>query len=136
MDNQYGVPLVAYEGGQSLLPSSDDSNFGIVQQAENDPRMDQVYVDHVGGLGGGRRGPLRSTSSSPAATASMGTGGCLPNVTAAGSQKYDGVLSILYPAGDANLDGVVDYADFQTLQANYGGTTPTGGRGISTTMGR
>ena len=49
----------------------------------------------------------------------------LPYVTAAGSQKYDALLSTILPAGDANADGIVDYADFQALQANYGLGTMT-----------
>ena len=31
-------------------------------------------------------------------------------------------MSQILPAGDANLDGVVDYADFQILESNYGET--------------
>ena len=41
---------------------------------------------------------------------------------ATGSQKYDALMSMILPAGDANLDGIVDYADFQSLEANYGTT--------------
>jgi hypothetical protein len=44
----------------------------------------------------------------------------LPNVSTVGGQEYDALVSLLVPAGDANLDGTVDYADFQTLAANYG----------------
>ena len=51
-----------------------------------------------------------------------GDWGLLPNVLAPGSQKYDGLISTILPAGDANLDGVVDYADLQILEANYGET--------------
>ncbi len=45
--------------------------------------------------------------------------GMLPTVDSPGSQKYDAVLSTLLPTADANGDGIVDYADFQTVQANY-----------------
>ena len=41
---QYGVPLVAYEGGQSLVPGANDLNFSVMQQAQNDPRMYQLYI--------------------------------------------------------------------------------------------
>ena len=51
-----------------------------------------------------------------------GSYGILPNVLAPGSQRYDGLISTILPAGDANLDGTVDYADFQILAANYGAT--------------
>jgi hypothetical protein len=43
-------------------------------------------------------------------------------VVATGSQKYDALLSVIDPPGDANLDGIVDEADFQALEANYGTT--------------
>ena len=46
----------------------------------------------------------------------------LPNVLATGSQEYDALVSLIEPAGDANFDGIVDYPDFQTLEANYGDT--------------
>ena len=46
----------------------------------------------------------------------------LPNVLATGSQKYDALISLIEPAGDANFDGIVDYPDFQTVEANYGDT--------------
>ena len=46
--------------------------------------------------------------------------GVLPTVLATGSQEYDALLSYVEPAGDANLNGIVDYADFQALAANYG----------------
>jgi NPCBM/NEW2 domain len=46
----------------------------------------------------------------------------LPNVSTVGGQEYDALVSLLVPAGDVNMDGTVDYADFQTLAANYGQT--------------
>ena len=46
--------------------------------------------------------------------------GLLQSITDPGSQKYDALLSGIFSAGDANLDGTVDYADFQILEANYG----------------
>jgi NPCBM/NEW2 domain len=46
--------------------------------------------------------------------------GLLQSVTDPGSQKYDAVLNEVLPAGDADLDGTVNYADFQILEANYG----------------
>ncbi len=52
---------------------------------------------------------------------SYGYYGMLPNVLASGSQAYDALISLLVPTGDANLDGTVDYADFQALQADYNG---------------
>ena len=45
----------------------------------------------------------------------------LLNVLSDGSQKYDALVSLMVPAGDANLDGTVNFADFQILQADYNG---------------
>ena len=67
----------------------------------------------------------------------FGFWGMLPTVDSVGSQKYDAVLSTMLPTGDANADGIVDYADFQAVQANYGQGTPTyWARATSTTTGR
>ena len=51
-----------------------------------------------------------------------GSWGLLQPVSDSGSQKYDAMLSELLPGGDANKDGMVDYADFQILEADYGMT--------------
>ena len=121
MAKQYGVPLVAYEGGQALAPGANDLNFSVMQQAQNDPRMYQLYVDLMKDwqqAGGG----LFNAYQLDGAGSQYGFWGMLPNVLATGSQKYDALISMILPAGDANLDGIVDYADFQTLEANYGDT--------------
>ena len=47
--------------------------------------------------------------------------GMLLNVLSNGTQEYDALVSLMVPAGDANLDGTVDFADFQALQADYNG---------------
>ena len=41
---QYGLPLVAYEGGQSLWPGANYLNYVVMTQWQNDPRMHQLYV--------------------------------------------------------------------------------------------
>ena len=46
--------------------------------------------------------------------------GMIPNISVAGSPKYDGLLAAFYPTADANTDGSVDFADFQIVQADYG----------------
>ena len=53
----------------------------------------------------------------------------LPNVLATGGQAYDALVSLILPGGDANLDGTVDYGDFQNLEANYGKTGTYWGQG-------
>ena len=116
---QYGLPLVAYEGGQSLVPGTNDLNFNVMQQAQNDPRMYHLYIallndwQQVGGA-------LFVDAGLAAPAEPSGFWGVLPTVLATGSQEYDALLSYVEPAGDANLNGMVDYADFQALVANYG----------------
>jgi hypothetical protein len=118
---QYNVPMVAYEGGQGLVPGANDLNFSVMQAAQYDPRMYQLYVAMMQDweqAGGGLFNAYQLTGTG----SQYGFWGMLPNVTVAGSQKYDALLSVMYPPGDANTDGTVDYADFQALQANYGST--------------
>ena len=119
------MPLVAYEGGQSLNAGTGSGPiFNLEYQAQNDPRMYQLYVEMIddweqagGGLfnayqlnGGGNK---------------WGFWGLLTTASSVGSQKYDALLSTMLPAGDANADGIVDDSDFQALQANYGQGTLT-----------
>ena len=115
--SQYGLPLVGYEGGQAMAAGANNLNYSVIQQAEIDPRMYQFYVameqdwqEYGGGL------------INEYVLADGSFWGMLPNVLATGSQKYDALLSMLLPAGDANLDGIVNYDDFQILEANYGTT--------------
>ncbi len=125
MAEQYGVPLVAYEGGQSLdAGQSSGPMFTLMSQAQNDPRMYQFYVNMIDDWQQAD-GQLFDAYQLSGNNGSWGFWGMLPNVTAAGSQKYDALLSTILPPGDANADGVVDYPDFQALQANYGQGTTT-----------
>ena len=116
---QFDVPLFSYEGGQSLIPGANGLNLNVMQQAQNDPRMYQVYIALMNEwqqVGGG----LFNAYDLDGDGGQFGFWGLLPNVLATGSQKYDALLSVIFPAGDANLDGIVDYGDFQSLEANYG----------------
>ena len=81
---------------------------------QDDPRMFTLYqrfIDVWKAQGGGLLNLF---------TLYGGFWGLKSNVTDAGSPKFDSVVSTLVPAGDANLDGKVDFADFQSLAANYG----------------
>ena len=89
--------------------------------AENDPRIYQVFVTMINDweqAGGGLFDDFQLDGND----SQYGDWGPLPNGLCPGSQKYDGLISTILPAGDANLDGVVDYADLQILEANYGDT--------------
>ena len=116
---QYGVPLMAYEGGQGLIPGG--NNEAVMQQAQHDPRMYQLYLEMMQvwqQAGGGLFDAYQLTGGG----GQYGFWGMLPDVNVIGSQKYDGLLASAYAPGDANGDGTVNYADFQAVQANYGST--------------
>ena len=116
------MPLVAYEGGQGLVPGANGLNLSVMQQAQNDPRMYQLYITMMNDwqqVGGGL---FNAFMLDGAGGGQFGFWGMLPNVLATGSQAYDALISLIEPAGDANFDGIVDYADFQTVEANYGDT--------------
>ena len=92
-----------------------------MQAAQNDPRMEQLYVALMKSwqqVGGG----LFEAYQLDGPGSQYGFWGLYNSVAAPGSQKEDALLSMGYLPGDANFDGVVDYPDFQILEANYGDT--------------
>jgi hypothetical protein len=120
--SNYGLPMVAYEGGNGLIPGANDLNFAVMSAAQDNPEMYQAYVTMMNDwvqVGGG----VFDQNTLDGFSGQWGFWGMLPNVLATGSQEYDAMLSELETPGDANLDGTVDYADFQALAANYGGTS-------------
>ena len=114
----YGLPLVAYEGGQSLVPNG---NEPVIAAAQNDPRMYQLIVNLVNDWDQAG-GSMFDAYALNGLNGYWGYFDMLPNVSAVGGQEYDALVSLVEPAGDANMDGTVDDADFQTLAANYGQT--------------
>ena len=116
--NRFGVPLISYEGGNHLT-AMDGTNEKLKQAMQNDPRMGKTYrhlldVWHQNGGGlfvhYGHIGPAGR----------FGSWGLLESATQRGSVKWDTFMSMLLPPGDANLDGQVDFADFQVLKAHFG----------------
>ena len=84
---QYGVPLVAYEGGQGLVPGANDLNFSVMQQAQNDPRMYQLYLALMKDwqqVGGGLFRRLSTRRSRRPITVS---GGCSPTCWQPGARS-------------------------------------------------
>jgi hypothetical protein len=114
-----GVQLSVYEGGQSLLH---DTAGTFANAAQSDPRMALLYHrlfqtwNAVGGTG-----PFLAYSYADANT-DFGAWGLLNNGNDKGSMKWDAVLREMLTPGDVNLDGTVDYTDFQLLCKNYGQT--------------
>jgi hypothetical protein len=115
----YGLPIVAYEGGQGLS----GIDVTTLEAAEADPRMYAAYQTYFAlwdTLVG--RTHLFNHYTYVGGAGSYGAWGALVNQDDPGSQKWDALLSLTCFEGDANLDGVVDAADCAILTANYGKT--------------
>ena len=112
----YGLPLVAYEGGQGLASASDNTIM-----AQSDPRMYAAYQTYFSlwdKLVG--RDHLFNHFDYVGTYGSYGSWGALVNQNDPGSQKWDALMSVTRLAGDANLDGVVNAEDCAILQAHFG----------------
>jgi hypothetical protein len=110
--NKYGLPLVAYEGGQGLVGGPT-----IETTAQTDTRMYAFYQEYMAvwdKLVG--RGHLFNAYTSVDGT----VWGALTSLEDPGSQKWDALLSLVLTPGDANGDGSVTQADCAIVQANYG----------------
>jgi hypothetical protein len=112
--NAYGLPLVAYEGGQGL----DGTAYTSVENpAQSDARMYTFYKAYFAVWD-----KLVGRDHLFNAYTSVGSGvwGDLQNLDDAGSQKWDALISLTLTPGDANGDGSVDQTDCAIVQANYG----------------
>lgn len=112
---RYGLPMIAYEGGQHLVnyPSPE-----LFRQAQHDPRMGSLLRDHFAhwkAVGGGRYAYFQLA----ALEKPWGTWGALTGITEPGSVKWDALLSGFLPQGDSTLDRVVNYDDFGVLSGNF-----------------
>jgi hypothetical protein len=123
---KYGLPVVAYEGGQGLSGSFNQANLIA---AQDDTRMYsatlQAFALWDAAVG---RKQLFNYYSMIGGQSQYGSWGALVNQVApgTGSQKWDALMSLTRLPGDANLDGVVDAADCAILTANYLQTADSG----------
>ena len=118
--SSYQLPLVTYEGG-TFLSAANGLNTQVKLQAQSDPRIYQIYTTMINDWNnyvGSTNLFMDFMLASPYIDDRFF--GLLQYSTDPGSQKYDALLSEIYQAGDANLQGDVNYADFQTLEQNYG----------------
>lgn len=128
--NEYGLPVIAYEGGQGLSPNyTQDSSSELSTAVANDISaqfntqmytLTQSYFALWDQLVG--RGHLFNYYSLAGGYSQYGMWGSVVNTTDPGSQKYDAAVSLILNPGDANEDGVVNQADCAILQANWGKT--------------
>jgi hypothetical protein len=114
----YGVTLVAYEGGVHLT-ATNGVNEALKLKMQSDPRIVQTYR-HLLDIWQKNGGGLFTQFGHIGPYTKFGYWGLLENMEQKGSVKWDFFMSILLPPGDANLDGRVDFADFQVLQNHAG----------------
>jgi hypothetical protein len=113
---QYGLPLMAYEGGQHLFGTTNQSTKNAMQA---DPRMGTLtkqLLDTWFNAGGTNFCYYLFMD----AYSQYGYWGLLQRASDVGSVKWDLAMRLTLKGGDATLDGTVGYADFLVLKANYG----------------
>ncbi|MEK7658496.1 MAG: LamG-like jellyroll fold domain-containing protein, partial [Patescibacteria group bacterium] len=110
---KYGLPLVAYEGGQAL--------FGVESSfdAQKDLRMGKLY-DKLFKTWIDEGGDYFISSDSIGSNASGEYWGVLPDIKTVGSVKWDAHMRALLPLGDATTDGVVNSSDYSIIKSNFG----------------
>lgn len=124
--NGYRIPVILRDGnGTPILDGNGNTiyklfpgniNGDLKQVANRDPRMALIYrqlVDMWNQEGGNNFTQFALVSP----YTSYGSWGLLEDLTQTSSVKWDFILNEL--AGDANLDGQVDFTDFQILEAHF-----------------
>lgn len=117
--NKYGLPLVAYEGGQGLSGSS-----ASLITAQSDPRMYTAYRTYFAlwdSMVG--RSHLFNHYDYAGSYGTYGSWGAVVSEYDPGTQKWDALMSLARLPGDANVDGRVDGADCSILKAHFGQTS-------------
>ncbi len=120
MANAEGIEMLAYEAGQHLAENLQTKiPVNVLKAAQNDPRMGEAYRDFAkawASAGGG----LINHFGLAQQYAWYGDWGLLDQISSPGDVKWDAVMSVVNEKGDANLDGVVDFADFTVLRDHFG----------------
>ena len=112
--NSYGLPLVAYEGGQTLVNSNDAALTALYMAANNDPRMGAAYTTYLNGWKNSG-GQLFVNFSDAGVYSKWGSWGVLQNIMDTNSPKYRALTNfanVVTQAGaathDFNSDGLSD----------------------------
>ncbi len=118
--DQYGLKLYAYEAGQHLQRYQVTSPT-LFQTAMDDPRMGELIprMHQIWREAGGDLIVYFTLSGVSTGTSDWGL---LKTLSQPGSYKWDAMMNLLVGPGDANLDGRVDFDDFQRIVSNYGQT--------------
>lgn len=119
--DKYHLPLLSYEGGQHLVAFN--STFGVDLNgdfkiaANRDPRMGMLFKELTDMWSQETGGQLFNQFSLVSPYSDFGSWGLTEDLGQSSSPKWDALLDEL--AGDANLDGIVDFKDFQILEASF-----------------
>jgi hypothetical protein len=113
LSKTYGVPVISYEAGQGLYPNN-SQNPTLQIQAQTDPGMYTLYKNLIAMW----EKDIGTLLNFYALNGSYW--GLLPSVDAAGSEKWDAVISSILPAGTASLDSHVTTTDINMIEAHMG----------------
>ena len=115
---RYHLPLYSYEGGQGMT-ALNLVNSDLKMAAQSDPRMGKLYEDMID-LWSRDGGGLFMHYTFVGSWTNWGYWGLLQSINEAGNPKWDALMRLTLPAGDATIDHRVDHDDFAVLEANYG----------------
>ncbi|HEY7119024.1 MAG TPA: dockerin type I domain-containing protein [Tepidisphaeraceae bacterium] len=90
----YGLPLYAYEGGQSLQ-ALNGQNEALKQAAQDDPRMGDVYRHLIRAWYDNSGGGIFENFALAAPYAASGYWGLLQSIDQAGGVKWDALMSLI-----------------------------------------
>jgi hypothetical protein len=117
---KYGISVVTYEGGPGIAGHQDAT---VNQQAYADPSLytaTQAELEMWNTLNPGQLFNVFTNFS-------VCEGNCFGMLTyesELGSHQWDALMSLIYPQGDINQDGVVDANDCAILKAHLGSQGP------------
>jgi hypothetical protein len=116
-----GIAMVAYESGQhvNVQVKGVAVNQAAKTAMQSDPRMGTLY-DEYRSLWSAGGGSLINYYTLGGPDSVYGFWGLLTAPDQAGSAKWDAVMRQALPAGDATMDGHVDFDDFLAVGANLG----------------
>jgi hypothetical protein len=117
LSEEFSLPLLAYEGGQRLAVSGGVGD-ALSRKAQSDPRMGKLLQDLVT-VWQRNGGGLFAHYSHVGPYTRSACWSLLENGADPGSVKWDALMELLLPAGDATLDGRVDFADFSLLRSEF-----------------
>ena len=114
--DQHAVRLISYEGGQHVVPGNTSED--LLRQAQGDPRMADLYR-RFAQIWEEEGGSLFMHYSDFSKGGRFGFWGLLEDLRDPGSVRWDTAMSLVLPAGDTTLDGIVTYEDYLVLEANF-----------------